>query len=67
MSKKRKFKKGDMVKNRLSKKVGVVTDIMGDPENPYALYVIVEGKKKRWVLRNPSSLSLFERFKRKLF
>tara|TARA_B100000700_G_C14956984_1_gene814477 strand:+ start:166 stop:363 length:198 start_codon:yes stop_codon:yes gene_type:complete len=60
---KRKFKKGDMVKNRLSRDVGIVTDIMGDPQNPYALYVMVEGKKRKWVLRQSSSVSILQRIK----
>ena len=60
---KKKFKKGDMVKNRLTKEVGIVTDIMGDPHNPYAIYVMVEGTKRKWVLRQKSSVTIFQKIR----
>ena len=60
---KKRFKKGDMVKNRLSREVGIVTDIMGDPTNPYAIYVTIEGRKRKWVLRQKSSVSLVQKIK----
>ena len=60
---KKKFKKGDMVKNRLTREVGIVTDIMGDPANPYSIYVLVEGTKRKWVLRQKSSVTIFQKIR----
>ena len=51
MAPRKKIKKGDLIKSSRSGNVGIVRGILGDPDDPHALYVTVEGKTIRWVLK----------------
>jgi len=51
MTPRKKIKKGDLIKSSRSGNVGIVRGILGDPEDPHALYVTVEGKTIKWVLK----------------
>ncbi len=51
MAPRKKIKKGDLIKSSRSGNVGIVRGILGDPQDPHALYVTVEGKTIRWILK----------------
>ena len=51
MTPRKKIKKGDLIKSSKSGNVGIVRGILGDPKDPHALYVTVEGKTIKWVLK----------------
>tara|TARA_B100001029_G_C14785859_1_gene299121 strand:- start:260 stop:496 length:237 start_codon:yes stop_codon:yes gene_type:complete len=56
MSKKR-FRKGDLVRHTVSKKVGVILAVVKRKRMPVSLWVLVEGERKRWAI-NTSVTSL---------
>lgn len=57
MSKKR-FRKGDLVRHLVTKKVGVILAVVKRERLPVSLWVLVEGERKRWaVSKSVTSLS----------
>jgi hypothetical protein len=49
MSKKR-FRKGELVRHLVTKKVGVILAVVKRERKPVSLWVLVEGERKRWAI-----------------
>ena len=51
-----RFKKGDLVRHRTARQVGVVVAVCKVRREIRSIYVIVNGKKKRWAVFDRDSI-----------